>query len=222
MILGIIGTGAMGKTLQAYATEEGTFEEILMIEPTKREDWERLQQGRKPDLLIDFSAPQAIGAIYDYCRAMGGNIPVVLATTGYSPEEEKSIELLEKICPVDRSSNYSQGIAVMCELCQTAAARLSGKADVRLSEIHHTKKKDAPSGTAVTLGRAAGIYGKGNDAENDAVVSLRMGTVFGTHTVYFALEDEILEIRHTAFSKRIFAIGALHAGKALLGIDEMR
>lgn len=211
MNLGIVGTGAMGSVLFDYALQEGTFENIFMIEPKDSNPWPE----EKMDLIIDFSNPKAIETIYDYCRRQGGNIPVVLATTGYGPEEEKIIELLEKICPTDRSSNYSQGVSAMIQLCQQAYTLLENKSDIRLLESHHTKKKDAPSGTAKTLCSAVKL----DPEDEDKVVSLRMGTIYGEHSVFFAMEDEIIEIKHTALSKKIFAIGALEAGKKLLGID---
>lgn len=207
MKLVIVGTGAMGRVLRDCAMEEGTFETVYMVEPLEG-NWPE----EKPDLLIDFSHPEAIGTIYEYCRRMGGNIPVVLATTGYKQEHELMIGLLEKICPVDRSTNYSQGVGAMAKLCGLAEELLGNRCDIRLTEVHHTKKKDAPSGTAKTLCRILGV----NPEEGDQVKSIRMGNVYGEHTVYFAMEDEVLEIKHTAFSKKIFAIGALEAGKMLM------
>ena len=179
-----------------------------MIEPTQKESW----PDQKLDLLIDFSHPHAICGIYEYCRARGGNIPVVLATTGYNKEEEEIIHMLQKICPVDRRANFSQGIAAMNELAELGAARLSGKADIRVVEAHHTKKADMPSGTAKSLCRHMGMS---EEECSTRVASLRMGNVCGQHTVYFAMEDEVIELRHTAYSKRIFALGALEAGKNL-------
>lgn len=213
MKLGIVGTGAMGQVLYEYALQEGTFDEIFLIEPTEQNPW---PQGCL-DLIIDFSHPSAIQEIYQYCLEEEGNIPVVLATTGYGMEEELVIRLLERICPVVRKSNFSRGMAVMEELCKVAAERFSSICDIRLSEIHHTKKKDTPSGSAINLCKMVGVGP--NDSQK--VQSLRMGTVFGEHTVYFALEDEVLEIKHTALSKKIFAIGALEAGKKLINLDLM-
>ena len=208
MKLLICGNGAMGHVLYQYASEEGTFDEIIMIHPAEAETWPE----ERPDLLIDFSHPDALQGIYDYCRGQGGNIPVVLATTGYGPEQEELVKLLEKICPVDRSSNYSKGIRIMTQLCRAAAELAGEDCDVRILEIHHTKKKDAPSGTAKSLSQVLHL-----DFDNpDQVQSLRMGTVYGEHHVYLALEDEVLELTHRALSKNIFAIGALEAGKRLM------
>ena len=100
----------------------------------------------------------------------------------------------------------------MTELCRLAGSIAGPDCDIRMTEVHHTRKKDAPSGTAKNLAAVLGL-----DYQNkDLVQSMRMGTVCGEHTVYFAMEDEVLEIRHTAFSRRIFAAGALEAGKNLL------
>lgn len=207
MNLGIVGTGAMGKVLYECAKEDGTFEKIYRIEPMEKKPW----PAEKLDLIIDFSHPKALKSIYEYCQRNGGGIPVVLATTGYGTEEEKLVELLEKICPVHRSSNYSRGMALMKKLCEEAARQTGAESDVIITEVHHTKKKDAPSGTAKMLCQVLGV----NPDDEDHVKSLRMGTVFGEHTVYFAMEDEIIEIKHTAMSKRIFAMGALEIGKKL-------
>ena len=103
----------------------------------------------------------------------------------------------------------------MNRLAEQGARLLGDAADIRVMESHHTRKKDAPSGTAKTLCSCIGIP-ESEYPEKTAV--LRMGTVPGEHTVYFAMEDEVLEITHRAYSKRIFAIGALEAGKELLGI----
>ena len=208
MFLGIIGSGTMGAVLRDYAKEDGTFDEIVMLEPLSDQPWPE----KRPDLLVDFSHPKAIGRIYDYCRKKGGNIPVVLASTGYGSEEEKLILLLEKICPLVRSSNFSRGMEVMNRLCREAKNELGDQCDIRMTEVHHTKKQDRPSGTAVSLCRVLGL----DPLDESQVQSLRMGSVCGQHTVYFVLEDEILEIRHTAMSKKVFAIGALEAGKKLM------
>ena len=205
----IVGTGAMGKILRELAEKDGAFGEIAMAEPVSENPYPKW----KADLLIDFSHPKAILGIYEYCRSFGGGIPVVLATTGYGDEEEEIIKLLGKICKVERSSNFSQGISAVNELVKLAAKLLGDKADIRLFESHHTLKKDAPSGTCKTLCQCAGVspseYG-------EKVAFLRMGNLCGEHSVYFAMEDELIEIRHIAYSKKIFASGALSAGKKMI------
>lgn len=210
MKLGIVGTGAMGKAIYALASEDSAFSEIFLIEPTDENPW----PSEKLDLIIDFSHPEAIRSVYDYCREQGGNIPVVIGTTGYGPDGWEIINLLRRICPMDKRTNFSRGVEAMNRLAELGTELLEG-ADIRVYEAHHTMKKDAPSGTARTLCD----YLKISPEEYGQKVAVhRMGTVPGTHAVYFALEDEVLEIRHTAFSKKIFAIGAIEAGKKLLNI----
>lgn len=212
MKLGIVGTGAMGRMTADCAAADGTFGEIFLIEPTDEKTW----PSEKLDLIIDFSHPEAIDSLYDYCRKQGGGIPVVIGTTGYGPEGWAIIELLRRICTVEKRTNFSRGVETMNRLAELGAKLLDGSnADIRVYEAHHTRKKDAPSGTAKTLCSCVGIT---PDEYDDKVAVHRMGTVPGTHAVYFALEDEVLEIRHTAFSKKIFALGAIEAGKKLLNI----
>ena len=203
MFLIIVGTGAMGQMVNSCAMGDSNFDKIYMVEPIKN-NWPK----EKADLIVDFSHPKAIKGIYEYARNMGGGIPVVIGTTGQTDKEEHIIELLKKICPVLRKSNFSRGIDAMSklvELCQN----LMPESDIAVEEIHHTKKIDMPSGTAKTL---CDILQK----DYASVYSIRIGSVSGKHTVYFALDDEVIEVTHTAFSKRIFAIGALEAGKQLL------
>lgn len=211
MKLGIVGTGAMGRVTADCAALDGTFTEIFIIEPTDKKTW----PSEKLDLIIDFSHPEAINSLYDYCREQGGGMPVVIGTTGHGPEGWEVIGLLRRICPVEIRSNFSRGVAAMNSLAELGRELLSEIADIRVYEAHHTRKKDAPSGTAGTLCSCVGIAPEEYD---DKVAVHRMGTVPGTHAVYFALEDEVVEIRHTAYSKKIFAMGAIEAGKSLLNI----
>ena len=208
MFLIIVGNGAMGKMVELCAKEDGCFDEIMLIEPLTD-----LWPDKKADLIIDFSHPEAIKGIYEYCRNVGGNIPVVIGTTGQSEGEESIILLLEKICPVLRKSNFSKGVDVMAKLVDLCHD-LIPESDIALEEIHHTKKIDMPSGTAKTL---CDIL----DKDYNQVASIRMGTVPGKHTVYFALDDEVIEITHTAYSKKIFAIGAIEAGKKAMNLKKV-
>lgn len=200
MFLIIVGTGAMGKIVKQCAEEDEFFDEIYAVEPLEA-NW----PNKKADLIIDFSHHSAIKGIYEYCREMNGGIPVVIGTTGQDEKDEAVISLLEKICPVLKKSNFSRGVDAMLKLVDLCS-QLLPQSDTAVEEIHHTKKIDVPSGTAKTI---CEILGK--DYEQTA--SIRMGTVPGKHTVYFAFEDEIIEISHLAFSKKIFAIGAIEAGK---------
>ena len=136
--------------------------------------------------------------------------PVVIGTTGQSSEEEELIKMLTKICPVDRRTNFSRGIGALNEIAPFAMNMLEG-CDIGIEEIHHNKKIDSPSGTAKTLCNIL-------DIPYEKATSHRLGSMFGQHKIYFALEDEVLEITHTAYSKKIFAMGAIEAGKKMAGI----
>lgn len=129
----------MGNILRECAERDGAFDRIEMIEPTDK-NWPE----EKADLIIDFSHPKAIKDIYEYCRDAGGNIPVVIGTTGQSSEEEELIKMLTKICPVDRRTNFSRGIGALNEIAPFAMNMLEG-CDIGIEEIHHNKKIDSPS-----------------------------------------------------------------------------
>ena len=207
MFLMIVGTGAMGQMVYSCAKEDEYFDRIFLVEPLKK-NW----PNEKVDLIIDFSHFSVVKDIYEYCREWGGNIPVIVGTTGQGEKEESIIELLEKICPVYRKTNFSRGVDAMLQLVKLSKELLP-ESDIVVEEVHHTKKIDMPSGTAKTL---CSVLGK----DYNEVSCMRMGSVPGKHTVYFALDDEIVEITHTAFSKKIFAIGALEAGKKLTNINK--
>jgi 4-hydroxy-tetrahydrodipicolinate reductase len=153
MKLGIVGTGAMGKITAQCAEEDKTFTEIFLIEPTEDKSW----PSEKLNLIIDFSHPEAINSVYEYCRAHGGNIPVVIGTTGYGPEGWEMIGMLRKICPVEKRTNFSEGVEAMNRMAELGTELLGKRADIRVYEAHHIHKKDAPSGTAKTLCEHVGI-----------------------------------------------------------------
>lgn len=203
MFLIIVGKGQMGQTVRACAKKDEFFDKIEMVEPL-----DAVWPQEKADLIIDFSHPKAMKDIYEYCHRHGGGIPVVIGTTGQGKEEEILIKLLEKICPVVRKTNFSRGIEAMNELVPRAKELLKGS-DISVLEIHHSLKKDSPSGTAKTLCKSL-------ELDEKAASCMRIGNMPGQHTVYFALEDELIEIRHTAFSKKIFALGAINVGKMLI------
>ena len=153
------------------------------------------------DVVIDFSVPDAIYDIVQYCEKH--KVPLVSAVTGYSDEQEKIIDKLSQSIPVLRSSNFSIGMNVMRKLVQKAAEILEW--DTEIIEMHHNRKKDAPSGTAIMLEKSIG--------KDINIHSVRAGSIIGEHTVLFAADNEIIEITHRAFSKNIFAEGAIKAAR---------
>lgn len=186
------------------------------------------------DAVLDFSSPSAIYGELEWAEKK--HIPVVIAATGYSERELKYIRERSEKNALFLSANYSYGIAVLKKLVREAAQTLKGF-DIEIIEKHHRYKADAPSGTAVTLAKAAGeaaggkTFSRGHDGKRGdgiGVHSVRGGTIAGEHEVIFAGEDEILTLTHTALSKKIFAAGAIRAAKwilnkppALYGMDDL-
>lgn len=179
------------------------------------------------DVIIDFSNPAALDGLLDF--ALTRHIPVVLATTGYSPAQAARIGAAAEKIPVFRSANMSIGINVLLELVKKASAALGDSCDIEIVEQHHNRKADAPSGTALMLADAAAatcghpcqyVYDRHSvraprDKKEIGISSVRGGTIVGIHEILFAGQDETIEIKHTAMSRDIFAEGALKAAKFL-------
>lgn len=182
------------------------------------------------DVVIDFSNPVALDGLLSYCTAK--KMPVVLCTTGYSEEQLKKISDTAKLIPVFRSGNMSLGINLMTDLIKRACAVLGTNYDVEIVERHHRRKVDAPSGTALMLAEAAAgalpykaeyVYERqsrreSRDDNEIGISSVRGGTIVGEHEIIFAGLDEVIEIKHTALSRNVFASGAVQAAKYLAGV----
>ncbi len=184
------------------------------------------------DVLIDFSAPDALQASLD--RAVSAGVPILIGTTGLQPEHHSTIAEAAKTVPIIQAPNTSLGINLLRDLVEQAAARLGPDWDVEILEMHHRHKVDAPSGTALMLGQSA-AKGRGSTLQDlsrfDRIgehphrrepgtigyASLRGGSVAGEHLVIFATEGERLELGHRAESRMIFARGALAAARFLVG-----
>lgn len=165
--------------------------------------------GVKADAVIDFSHSGGIEELLNVCEKR--SLPLVLCTTGLSQEQQKKVEKSSGKFPILQSANMSLGITVLLGLLKTLGKELIPRGyDVEIIEKHHRYKKDAPSGTALALKKAVG-------EENIPIASVRCGKIVGEHEVIFAGEDEVIEIKHTAYSKTIFAKGALEAAKFLPG-----
>lgn len=173
----------------------------------------------KIDGLIDFSYPGNINSVYECALGLyeeSNPVPVVIATTGYNEEQLSIIKKIAEFSPVMLSSNYSYGINCMAGLVESAI-RMAGDADVEIIEKHHNRKLDVPSGTALMLAKLTGrpiLCGRstpGKRGKEVAIHSIRGGNIFGEHTVIIAMADEVIEIKHTAYSRRIFAGGAIEA-----------
>lgn len=157
------------------------------------------------DLVLEFSMAPAVDGAIDY--ALKHQCPLVIATTGLSAQTQDKIKAAEAHIAIMASGNFSQGIYAMRQLTKLAN-QLLADFDVELIEKHHNKKKDAPSGTAALLA---------DSLDKPALIhSIRGGTIVGEHTVLFMGQDEVIELKHTALSKKIFAQGALKACEFLM------
>ncbi|NJC06923.1 4-hydroxy-tetrahydrodipicolinate reductase [Sphingomonas kaistensis] len=181
------------------------------------------------DVIVDFSAPEALANSLE--RATLAAIPILIGTTGLDDLASRRILEASRSVAVLRASNTSLGVALLEELVERAAQVLGTGWDVEVLEIHHRRKRDAPSGTALTLGEAA-ARGRGTpmrredarsgrqlEREDGAIgfAALRGGTVVGDHDVIFAGTDERVILSHRADSRMIFARGALAAARFLAG-----
>lgn len=161
------------------------------------------------DVAIDFSLPEGFDAILALCVKRGR--PLVSGTTGLSETQVQALDAAAARIPLVWASNFSLGVAVLHELVERAAQALSGW-DCDIVEAHHTRKLDAPSGTALTLGEAASAGGA-----QPRYASLRAGDIVGEHLVQFAGQGERIELVHRATGRDIFARGALHVARQLRG-----
>lgn len=182
----------------------------------------------KADVIIDFSHPSCLDDILSYGKK--NNTPMVIATTGLSSEDYKKIESVAKNVPIFKAANMSLGVNLLIDLVKKAALALQENFDIEIIEKHHNKKVDAPSGTALMIADAINEeldnsmeykYGReGKKAKREekeiGIHAVRGGTIPGEHTVIFAGLDEILEVKHTALSKNVFASGAVKAAKFIV------
>lgn len=161
------------------------------------------------DVAVDFSLPDGFEAVLALCQARGAAL--VSGTTGLSDEQTARLDAAAAHIPLVWASNFSLGVAVLHDLVERAARLLPGW-DCDIVEAHHTRKRDAPSGTALTLGAAVQAGGA-----TPHYASLRAGDIVGEHLVQFAGAGERIELVHRASNRDIFARGALHAAVRLHG-----
>jgi len=171
---------------------------------------DRLADAPPFDVAVDFSLPEAFDPLLALCRARG--TALVSGTTGLSPAQLAGLDAAAASIPVVWSANFSLGVAVLAELARRAAQALPGW-DADIVEAHHVHKKDAPSGTALMLGRAV-AEGRGTEPH---YASLRAGDIVGEHTVQLSGIGERLELVHRATNRDIFARGALEAAVRVHG-----
>ena len=185
----------------------------------------------KPDVIVDFSVPVATMQILEYAK--NNKVPIVIATTGLSEEQKQKIKEHSKVIPVFQSANMSYDINLMKKIVAEVAKNLSGT-DIEIIETHHNRKVDAPSGTALLLADSINDA-LGNSMEYNfnrfqnrekrkkneiGFSSVRGGNIVGEHTVCFFGENDCLEITHKAYSRGLFAEGALKGAEYIIGKDK--
>ncbi|MDO4330492.1 MAG: 4-hydroxy-tetrahydrodipicolinate reductase [Lachnospiraceae bacterium] len=182
------------------------------------------------DVIVDFASAKAVDSLLDYCRAQ--SVPVVLCTTGLSREQLDKVQEVSGDVAVLRSANMSLGVNTLFKLVAEAAKVLAAAGfDMEIVEKHHNQKMDAPSGTALALADALNeamdhsyhyVYDRSQrrekrDAKEIGISAVRGGSIVGEHDVIFAGKDEVVTFSHTAYSKAVFAKGAVEAAKYLAG-----
>lgn len=181
----------------------------------------------KPDVIIDFSIPVATLNILEY--ASKNHIPIVIATTGFSKDEENIINEYSKQIPIFKSANMSYDIMLMKKIVKWLAPLLKGT-DIEITETHHNRKIDSPSGTAQMLAdeindSLGGVlhceYNRHSkrekrDKNEIGISSIRGGNIVGEHIIQFFGEFETFELKHTSYSRDVFAEGAIKAAKFLI------
>ncbi len=233
----IILVGANGKMGQVICRIAETDPDVRIncgidISGEKKNDfpvYTEFNPDVRGDVIVDFSHPSALAATLEFAKAH--NIPAVIAATGFSPEQREDINRAALGVPIFFSANMSLGINLLIQLVQRAAQLLGDSFDIEIIEKHHNQKLDAPSGTALAIADAINdvspeeneyVYDrhsvrKKRGKREIGIHAVRGGTIVGEHSVIFAGRDEVLEIKHQAASKEVFAAGAVKAAKFMVG-----
>ncbi|WP_053956137.1 4-hydroxy-tetrahydrodipicolinate reductase [Inediibacterium massiliense] len=227
--------GKMGQVLVRLMKQEKDLTIVAGIDPdtTKYENDFPVYSSpslcsEKADMIIDFSHHSALDDLLKYCVAI--KMPLVIATTGLDGNHFKNIMDASKYIPIFQTGNTSLGIQVTTKIAQMAALALTDAFDIEIIEKHHNQKVDAPSGTAYLIAENInkalnnkkdfiyGRYGRNEKRKSTdiGIHAIRGGSIVGEHTILFAGPDEIIEIKHTALSKDIFGLGAIHAARFLI------
>jgi 4-hydroxy-tetrahydrodipicolinate reductase len=235
MKIALIGYGKMGKTIERIALERG-HEIVSVIDVDNLDDFDS-EAFKSAAVAIEFTVPQV--ALSNYRRAFASGVPVVSGTTGWTeelPELKKEIEEGGKT--LFWSSNFSIGVNIFMAVNKHLAAIMNQfpNYNVEMTEVHHTQKLDAPSGTAITLAEGIlenldrkSIWVKETEAKPQemAIKSIREGVVPGIHTIRYESEVDSIEITHDAKSREGFALGAVVAAeftagkKGFLGMEDL-
>jgi 4-hydroxy-tetrahydrodipicolinate reductase len=211
--LGLLGAkGRMGQQVKALlGTPEFSAQAQITAEPGRGASWDALLST---DAVIDFALPEALAHAIPTLLSRPGRLPAfVVGSTGWSSEQKTQLEALARKTPVLQASNFSLGVQFLAKLLEREAPRLQALGyRASMTEVHHIHKKDAPSGTALSLRHAAlGPQAPAHGTANDPlpIESLRQGEVIGDHAVRFTGPADWLEFRHFATDRSLFARGAV-------------
>ena len=217
--------GAMGKLIDGILADEVVGRVSIDGENGVPRTFSELGK-LEADVVIDFSHHTAVSDVLAYAREIGA--AAVIGTTGHTPEEKEQIFAAAKETPVFFSGNMSLGIAVLCRLAKQAAAAFPD-ADIEIVEVHHTRKVDAPSGTALMLFNAikevrpeavanCGRAGEGKRTKEEIGISaLRLGNVVGIHEVHIHTANQSLVLKHESGSRAMLADGGVAAARFMVG-----
>lgn len=225
--------GAMGKMFHSCAQNEPDMEIVCGIDKFPENcncdfpvygSCADIQETA--DCIIDFSVHTQI---YDYLPfAVKKHIPCVIATTGFTAEEQSYIEESSKKIPILKSGNMSLGVNTILELSKICAKILGDKADIEIIEQHHNRKADAPSGTALLLAdgikqelpESTYVLGRSGMSKRQkgeiGISAVRGGTIVGKHEVMFIMNNEVITIKHEAESRSVFALGSMNAARFIV------
>lgn len=227
--------GKMGQEISKLVKKDEEYKVVAGIDRRESEDnyypvFKTFSDCNvEADVIIDFSSPQNIDEMFSY--AINKKLPIVLCTTGLSEDELNRVKETSTKVAILRSANMSVGINTVIKLLQQATKVLAERDfDIEIIERHHNQKVDAPSGTALLIADAMNevldneyTYKYDRTVEREkrskkeiGILPLRGGSIIGDHEVIFAGLDEVIEIKHTAYSRAIFAKGAIFAVKYLI------
>ncbi|MBE6782060.1 MAG: 4-hydroxy-tetrahydrodipicolinate reductase [Ruminococcaceae bacterium] len=227
--------GKMGRVISACASQRDDIEIVAGVDINTDcslgypvyEKFEEITE--KADVIIDFSHPSVLVSLLTFAKEK--QLPVVLATTGFSSSQTETIKSASKEIPLFFTFNMSLGINLLVALSKKAAFVLDGNFDIEIIEKHHNQKIDAPSGTAIMLAEAINntldnkmMYEYDRHSKREkrptneiGIHSVRGGNIVGEHEVIFAGHDEVITLSHKATSKEVFAVGAIKAAIYMKG-----
>lgn len=228
--------GRMGQFITKIVKEDADCQIVAGIDPFDgiKNDYpvfKTLEECNvNADVVVDFTQASQLDELLSYC--MNNKLPIVLCTTGFDEAQLKKIDEASKEIAILKSANMSLGINLLLKLLKEVSKGLSDEGfDIEIVEKHHNQKKDAPSGTAIALADAINdscdnsleyVYDRHDkvgkrDKKELGISAVRGGSIVGQHEVIFAGEDEVITFEHTAYSRAIFAKGAVAAAKFLKG-----